>query len=243
MTNLPGSPSKPDWPENALREETIEKLFDCMLSKWGKQFVDKWSVMDADKLMREWGRALYGLSELEFRRGVSKLNSFDRPPNLPEFLKVCRPDVNPVSAYYEAIEGCRSREQGEVGTWSHPAIFWAAVRVSAYELKNQTYSQIRMRWEAALAAELAKNQWSEIPAPMIAIPAPAGDKLSREKATKMMEQVIATNKNHAGASQIDHKRWAKVILQRKKNGDKSLSPIQVQFAQEALKISKDDESE
>lgn len=232
------STSEP-WPKNALPQKLVEWLFDQMLSKWGKQFADKWSVVDPDKLKRDWGKALYGLTELEWRRGVAKMNNFDRPPSQPEFLKGCRPEVNPLTAYYEALEGSRSREQGEVGTWSHPAIFWASVRVSAFELKNQTYSQIRQRWESALAAELAKNSWDEIPAPMFALPAPGKDKLSREQATKMLEEL----KFVSGVKPkiIDGKEWARRILQQQKEGDKKLTLIQVQFARDALKISKEDD--
>ncbi len=228
------SPSTPDdWPTNALPKKLIEWLFEKMLLKWGKQFADKWAVADAEKLKKEWAKELFGLSEIEFRRGVAKLNSLERPPSQPEFLKACRPEVNPLTAYYEAVEGCRSREQGEVGTWSHPAIFWASVRVSAYELKTQTYSQIRQRWEAALAAELAKSHWDEIPAPMVALPAPGKDKLSREEATKMMETLKA--KTVVNTNRGDGKDWARKILNRKKDGDNTLLPIQVQFAQMALR--------
>lgn len=226
------SPSTPnDWPEKAVPARIVEWLFDQMLSKWGKQFVDKWSVVNPDKLKRDWAKALFALSQLEWKRGVAKMNAMDFPPSLPEFLKACKPEVNPLAAYYEAVEGSRLRASGEFGTWSHPAIFWASVRVSAHDLQNQTYSQIRQRWEVALAAELAKDQWADIPAPMIAISGPGKDRLSREAATKMMNSIKATTgQTNTGR---DPKEWAKKILQDEKEGKKML-PIQVQFARQAL---------
>lgn len=209
-------------------QKAVEWLLNKMKSLWGKSFMDKWGMLAPGEMLDTWMKGLRNISEIEFRRGVTKLNQIERPINLPEFLKLCRPEINPLNAYYEALEGSRRREQGEVGTWSHPAIFWASVRVSAFELKSQTYSQIRTRWESALAAELAKDQWEPIEAPKIAIPAP-GIKVSKEAASKLLKNVKL--KSSPGS---DGKKWARVILERLKNGDKTLLPIQIKFAREAL---------
>lgn len=226
------SPLTDDWPKNALPKKVVEWLFDRMLSKWGKSFVDRWMMVDADKLLLDWAKALNGLTELEFRRGVAKLDTFDWPPSQPEFLKACRPEVNPLTAYYEAIEGVRSRERGEVGTWSHPAIFWASVRVTAFELMNQSYSQIKTRWESALAAELNKGNWEPIPTPMLMLPS-SKKRLSREEAGKVLQELRAAS--GVEPTQADPKGWAKKILQRHANGDKTLGLIQVEFARQALR--------
>lgn len=209
-------------------------LLDRMKGYWGKAFTDKWAMLKPGEMLDTWSKALRGLSEIEFKRGVKKLNDFERPPSLPEFLKACRPEVNALNAYYEAVEGSRSREQGEVGTWSHPAIFWASVRVSAFELKTQSYSNIRPRWEAALTAELAKDQWDPIPPPMVALPAPAKEKISREAATKNMEKLRAATGTKVRKD--DGKDWARKILEDEKNGV-SVMPIQREFAKQALKNS------
>lgn len=205
-----------------------------MATYWGKPFHDKWATLKDGEMLNIWSHALKGITELEFRRGVAKLVDFERPPSLPEFLKACRPEVNPLNAYYEALEGVRRREQGEVGTWSHPAIFWASVRVSAFELKTQSYSAVRQRWEVALAAELAKGQWDEIPAPMVALPAPGKDRLSREAAGKMLQQLKAKSNAPPKGEQRDGKDWARKILQREKDGEQLL-PIQREFARQALR--------
>lgn len=215
-------------------------LLDRMKGFWGKAFVDKWAMLKPGEMLDTWTKATKGLTEIEFRRGVAKLKEFERPPDLPAFLKACRPEVNPLTAYYEALEGARSREQGEMGTWSHPAIFWAAVRVSTYELKNQSYSQIRQRWETALAAELAKNQWDAIPAPMVALPAPGKNPLSREAASKMLQQLKEKSNAPPKAAQGDGKDWARKILQREKDGEQLL-PIQREFARQALRKYEEEE--
>jgi hypothetical protein len=228
------------------RRESVGVLIERMRAFWGKSFTDKWATLEPGQMLDIWTKALSGVSEIEFRRGVAKLMEFERPPSLPEFLKACRPEVNPLNAYYEALEGCRSRERGEVGTWSHPAIFWASVRVTAFELNTQSYSQIRQRWETALAAELAKDQWEPITAPLIQIAGPVKGKLSRESATKMIEQelmkagailkggILADAKVTKGSMPVDGKGWARKIMQRHAAGDKTLMPIQIQFARQAL---------
>lgn len=199
---------------------------------WGKQYVDKWAMVDVDELLQLWGKALYGLSEIEFRRGTVKLKDFDRPPSLPEFMKACRPEVNPVKAYYEAIEGLRRRERGEVGVWSHPAIFWASVRVSAHDMMTDSYSFIRQRWEAALSSELEKGQWEEIPKPSLALPAPGNDPKSRQEAARVMKEL--RSKVNVPSAPRDPLAWAKKILERHENGDPNLPLISVQFARKAL---------
>lgn len=233
-----------------LGPATIEWLFERMSLTWGKKFTDQWGGVlagkdkdevrrNADKMRLFWLQELSGLSESEFRNGAAKMKSLEWPPDLATFLKLCRPEVNPLTAYYEALEGCRSREQGEGGTWSHPAIFWASVRVTAFELKNQTYSQIRQRWESALSAELAKDQWEPITAPLIQIAGPVKGKLSRESATKMIEKANEIVKTQVTG---DGKGWARKILERHKKGDKALLPIQIQFARQALgNFEKDDD--
>lgn len=192
-------------------------------------------------MLDAWTKATRGLTELEFRRGVAKLSSFERPPSLPEFLKACRPEVNPLSAYYEAIEGVKGREQGELGTWSHPAIYWASVRVSAHDLKNQTYSQVRGRWEMALAAELEKGHWEVIPAPLIQIAGPKNERPSSKMVGEVMKRLKDETFVKPGSSLADGKSWARKILKAHKEGDKTLSLIQIRFAREALNIGENDE--
>ncbi|MES2729948.1 MAG: hypothetical protein V4621_07640 [Pseudomonadota bacterium] len=219
---------------------------------WGKKFTDQWGGIlagkdseevkrNASKMQDVWLKSLADISELEFRRGATKMQNLAWPPTLPEFLKLCRPDVNPLNAYYEAVEGSRSRERGEIGTWSHPAIFWASVRVTAFELASQSYSQIKTRWEAALALELAKQEWPPIEAPKIALPAPPKATISKEKAAELMQQIKSVGNIQASPGR-DSKRWAKVIMERYSAGDNKLTPIQVKFAREALDM-RDDENE
>jgi hypothetical protein len=127
---------------------------------------------------------------------------------------------------------CRRALNGEYGKWSHPAIYWAAMPLS-FELREQTYSQVKGRWEAALREQLDKGEWPEIPQAMIALPAPGKTAISREEAARRLREIGATAviKDAWGS---DMRRWARVILEREAKGDKALLPIQVRFAREAM---------
>jgi hypothetical protein len=101
----------------------------------------------------------------------------------------------------------------------------------AYDLKQQAYGAIKHRWETALEAEMSKGEWSEIPKPMVALPAPGETKSSREEASKMLAEL--------GASEMlqpktDHRAWIGKVLQRAQRGDSSLPGIAVRFAREAI---------
>lgn len=219
---------------NALPQAWVEKLFERMLLDYGKKFTDQWGAADTDMLIAHWARELAGYSRVELKRGVDALANRDWPPTLPEFKKLCRRPLDALVAYYEAVAGIQERSAGKYGKWSHPAIYWAAVPL-AFELREQTYSQVRARWEAALAEQFEKGEWPEIPQPMVALPAPGKTKTSREEAAQRLRELGASSivRDHRGG---DMRGWAKRILQREADGDKTLLPIQVKFAREALDI-------
>lgn len=216
----------------------IEALFEKMSLAYGRKFSDQWAGVDPDKLKAHWAQELATMSRAEISRGYNALENRDWPPTLPEFKKLCRPPVDALNAYYEALNGLQSRERGEVGTWSHPAIFWASVAVSAHDLKTLPYAQIKQRWEAALDEQMAKGEWSAIPAPMVALPAPGKGKTDREQAARMLAQykadtVIQKNGDRA---------WIGKVLERAKRKDETLPAISLRFAKEALGESHEQQS-
>ena len=214
---------------NPVPDHWIDALFAKMSSYYGNKFADMWRDSSMQAIKGIWAQELLKLSREDFTRGANALLAQEWPPTLPQFIKLCKPSVDAVAAYYQAVNGVIAREHGNMGEWSHPAIFWASVKIGAFDLKHQTYSNIKGRWEAALSEEMAKNAWSAIPEPMIALPAPAP--ASKEVAEKYIaETQVIKNQD----SQVDHKRWAKLIMERHKAGDKTLTHIQISFAKEAL---------
>lgn len=203
---------------------------------YGNKFLDMWRDTDSDLVKQLWAEEMGKLSNEELKRGYNALMTREWPPSLPEYVKMCKPSIDPTVAYYEAVNGSEARSKGEMGKWAHPAIFWASVQISAFDLKNQTYSQLKTRWEKALADEMEKGQWEPIPQPMIALPAPGKSKTDKEEATRMLAQLEATGvlKNKGS----DHRAWIKKILERQKVGDKNLPDISIRFAKEAMNETK-----
>jgi hypothetical protein len=236
MTNHQNSSTQADWPQEWMPRRWIEKLFEMMAMSYGRKFLDMWGENDLEEQKRYWAQRLGTVTAKQMQAGVSKMEKLAWPPTLPEFKMLCQPEIKPLDAYYEAVEGSRSREQGEVGTWSHPAIFWASVRVSAFDLKSLSYSQIKERWNSALESELAKSEWPEIPEPVLALPAPGIGAADKAAATRRLQELKAVGITKKVNEEVDHKAWAKKIMKRHANGDKSLTFIQIKFAKEALNI-------
>ena len=216
---------------NAIPDSWVEKLFERMVGLYGNKFLDMWGKTDLLQVKAIWAQELGKLTREEIAKGANALIKQEWCPTLPQFIKLCRTDIDAVTAYYEAVNGVVNREKGEMGEWSHPAIFWASVKVGAFDLKNQTYSNIKARWERALDEEINKGQWADIPQAQIALPAPATP-VSKDIAEKYLSETQIIKKQE---SKTDHKRWAKIILQREKDGDKTLTHIQLSMAKEAMK--------
>lgn len=212
----------------------VEKLFERMEALYGSKFLDMWRDANAEMVKQLWSEEMGKLSNDDLRRGYAALMTRDWPPSLPEFVKMCKPSVDSTVAYYEAVNGMQARERGEAGKWSHPAIFWAAVQISAFDLKNQSYSQIKARWEKALQDEMDKGQWAPVPEPMLALPEPGKSTMSREHAAKMVEELQASDTIKSADTRTDHKAWAKRILERAKQANHGLSALQIRFAKQAL---------
>ena len=65
----------------ALPTTWIERLFEVMLTHYGKAFLDKWAVVSAEKLKAMWAEKLAGLSSAELKRGVEALEECAFPPS------------------------------------------------------------------------------------------------------------------------------------------------------------------
>lgn len=241
VNELPSSPStRPysQWFEVApalgisLMDHLFNRLDGAYPHWWRNNFANQQAI---DNWAESWVEAFEeeGITPTDVKAGLRECRRrYTKPPSCAEFIQACKPSVDPLVAYYEAVAGVQARANGEMGAWSHPAIYWAAMPM-AFDLGNQTYSQMKARWERALAAQMERAEWEAIPQPMVALPAPGKSKLSREKADQMVKELGATGITKTAGDGIDHKRWARKILERDKRGEK-LSIVQVKFAREAI---------
>lgn len=208
----------------------IEQVLAAMLYTFGKRYTDMWGATESKALAGFWAQQMAGYSDAEIKRGVAALSDREWPPTLPEFKRMCRPPIDPQAAYFEAVEGVQARERGERGNWSHPAIYWAAVKVGAFDLKNCGYAQIAKRWETALQAILDAGSYEPIPDPALALPAPGKTALSREKAETLLADLgasgILTKRRNARA-------WIARVRERQKSGDPTLPAAAIRAADSA----------
>lgn len=245
MTNLADFPELPtapstrpysQWfePAPALGISMMDHLFNRLDGayphKWRSNFTNQQAI---DNWAESWVEAFEeeGISPNDVKVGLRECRRrFAWPPSCAEFIQACRPTLDPLKAYYEAVAGVQARFGGEHGTWSHPAIYWAAMGM-ATELREQAYSQVRARWEAALQQQLGKSTWDEIPKPMLQLTAPGQSTTSSVKARQAIQQLVATVVNRPADE--DPKAWSRRILAKHAAGA-AVSPLQLQFAQEAL---------
>jgi hypothetical protein len=237
--NLPSSPStRPysQWFEPApglgisLIDHLYNRLDGAYPHKWRSNFADQQAI---DNWAESWVECFEeeGITPTDVKIGLRECRRrFAWPPSCAEFVQACRPSVDPLRAYYEAVAGVQARFAGEHGEWSHPAIYWAAMPMAA-ELREQSFSQVKARWEAALQQQLAKASWDEIPVPMLALTAPGRSTTSSEKARAAVQQLVSQVVNKPATT--DPKAWAGKLLAREAAGEK-LTPTQVNMAREAL---------
>lgn len=217
----------------ALGISSIDHLYNRLdgkyPGKWRAQFPDPQSIQN----WRESWVEAFEDEKLTFEEVIVGLREcrklYTWPPSDGEFIRACRPGLDPLAAYHEAVAGLAARERGDAGNWTSLAIYWAAASM-AYDLKMQSYGQIKDRWQVALAAQMAKGQWEPIkePDPQLgytpSAPSPAAADITR--------QMQAAWKREDAA--FDHLRWAKRTFERLQAGDKSIPLYTIKAAADAL---------
>lgn len=148
----------PKLNNRSLMEHLFAKLAAMYPSSWKSAFtsqavIDEWSetwaeAFEADHITGE-----------EVKAGLANILRMyvDWAPNLPQFLKACRPKLDPVAALDEAVRQMRKRQECK-DVWSHPAIFWAAVEVTEHDMLNRTPADLQPRFTRALHALLSNPE-------------------------------------------------------------------------------------
>ncbi len=245
LTAAPELPSSPltrpfsQWfePVEGLGIAFIDHLYNRLDGayphKWRSNFANQQAI---DNWAESWVEAFEEerITPADVKVGLRECRKrFTWPPSCAEFIQACRPTSDPMTAYHEAIAGLEARGKGDMGVWSHPAVFWAASMLRA-DLMGQTHAQVKDRWAAALKAQMERAEWAEIPAPRVLLPAPDVSPAAKAHAEKMLAELGAKGIVKKDRDTTDHRLWAKRILEREKRGDKSLLMIQLNFAREAM---------
>jgi hypothetical protein len=199
----------------ALASAWIDRLFERFAVAYGtEKFAAIWRGQRFDEVKAVWATELGKFSGLEIRAALDVLPSKHAtwPPTLFEFIELCRPrTIDPEAAFHEALRGTYARRDGRHGEWSQRAVYWASLDVSAHDMLNLTWPQIRARWTRALDARLADPNLPVIPAPPPQLPAPEAPIASNvERVTQMLTTLTGQKRDHRG--------WVQKILDAKAAG-------------------------
>lgn len=213
----------------ALPAKWIAHLMMKMQAMYGAKFTQQWQGIDPGALQDEWAEQLAGFAGEELAAGLAACRERPFPPTLPEFMVLCRPPIKPEFAFHEAVHCLSQRRRGERGDWTHPAIFFATVKVGQHDVLNSSYSQIKGRWDKSLSDELAKGEWDQIPDAHVALAEPKKTEMTDAEAAQAMSRIGVDNVFNN--SNRDHKAWIKKIL----DNPKQYSHAAVKIAESAAK--------
>jgi hypothetical protein len=122
-------------------------------------------------MQQVWAESLRGYTPDEIIRGLSACARQQYAPTIPEFLLLCRPNLDAEAAFREARLQLSLRDQDR-DTWSHPAVYWAALDCGSYDVLHSSWPQIKTRWTAALQKNLANLSCPPVPQRLRELPAP-----------------------------------------------------------------------
>lgn len=141
----------------------VEAVFGSLEGQLGAKLADLYGGVPAETVKSEWAQGLAGFHPSELKRGLHACRSRVFAPTLGEFLRMCRPALDPEIGWLEAQAGMRERAAGGNGDWTHPAVYRAASGFE-HELRSSSFRDQRKAWEWRLAREMARG-WDEPEAP------------------------------------------------------------------------------
>jgi hypothetical protein len=177
----------------ALIDHLFNKLDGLYPHRWRSAFANQHAIANWRQAWAE-GFADECVTLAEIKLGMAACRTrFAWPPSFAEFLSACRPPVDFESAFREAVEQMRRRES-DTDEWSSPAIYWAAVEIGSFDLRNGIWPSIKPRWTSVLQSQLDKHEWLEIPPRLPVLPAPGQCSIAQSEALRRiaeMQEMIA----------------------------------------------------
>lgn len=147
-----------------LPPKKVEEIFDRLTAQLGNKFADLWSGVKAEHIKLEWADGLAGFRGREIMRGLKACQTRVFAPTLGEFVRLCRPALDPEIAWLEARTGLVARRAGQLGEWSHPAVYRASKEMP-YELTDKSFKECRKGWEWTLQREFDRGWGEDVPMP------------------------------------------------------------------------------
>lgn len=174
----------------SLMDHLYNRLDGIYPNRWraaftGENAIANWRSAWAEAFIEE------GITPHMIAEGIrSCRRKYDWPPSLTEFLKACKPTIDPESAFMEAVEQMANREHG-TDRWTNPAIYWAAVEFGAFDLRHLSYTQAKARWNRIFNEKLSNSALDEVPPRREALPAPGEATTTSEEARRRLSELKA----------------------------------------------------
>lgn len=174
----------------------VEHVFDRLKGQFGAKLADMWAPvlnaaprpgepLDVPNIVeREWMESLAGFQRHELERGCDACSNRIFPPTLGEFKMLCRPCLDPEWAWHEAQECLVQREAGQMGEWTHPAVFFAALKMGP-AVRGGDWSRHRKAWTRVLQGEISRG-WRTIPPAPQKLPEPVFEPVPAPETAKAM---------------------------------------------------------
>jgi hypothetical protein len=202
LTNLSMSNGTMSAEKAPIPESLVEGIFTRLSAQLGAKVADLWGGVPPSAVKAEWAEALAGYNASELSRGLKACQTRAFGPTLGEFLRLCRPALDPEVAWAEAQAATQQRAQGAIGEWSHPAVYRAA-RDFEHELRTGTYRQFRKAWEWRLDREFSKGWQEDVQEPVQAIPhnprTRSATAAEREHLTRLRKALVSSSKSPKAA--------------------------------------------
>lgn len=107
------SPEKPSAFREPLPDAWIVRLFGRLLALYGSQFADKWAGTDPANVRATWAEKLAGFRDQPeaIAAALEDCDSRPTPPNLPEFLTLCREAAKRIGSRRPALPHIPTAEE------------------------------------------------------------------------------------------------------------------------------------
>ncbi|KVV40816.1 hypothetical protein WT27_12860 [Burkholderia territorii] len=191
---LTPSMSKP----SELHSAQAERVFQSFWLSFGTRFTERYSMVMEEAGKRHdvgirgaktgWAMrfARERLTDEDVERGLAGVGA--NPPSLDEFVAMCRPQWVIRNAFREAVSQLTLRQSGQ-DSWTHPAVYWAAMDVGHWDMTHLGHDQLIGRFEEAYRRRLADPDIAPVPAAVPSLPAPGRGEADREKVRAELEKI------------------------------------------------------
>lgn len=168
---------------------------DRLFNRFDGMYPSKWrSSFGSEQAIKNWREAWsiafteHGITPNDIAAGLKACSTaFDWPPSVTEFINICKTPVDAESAYYEALQQMNIRATTGADKWSHPAVYWAAVKFGTWDLKTSVYSKAKARWGSILDECLRETE-KPVPTALIALPSPGETMPDPEKVAELLKR-------------------------------------------------------